>query len=136
MTDCDNAALVPYYTELTQTLCDEIRHMAYTHRTNYIEQVVNLISENCGYDMSLAYVAEQLGTSPSYISRIIKEKTGRNFLSLLTEMRVKRGEELLRNTEMSIKDIAQEVGYSNSYYFIKIFKEHKGMTPGEYRRLR
>ena len=42
----------------------------------------------------------------------------------------------LIDTDLSIKDIASEVGYSNSYYFIKIFKEHRGMTPGEYRKYR
>ena len=124
-----------YFSKMISIVCREIQETQTEVKTNYVYQIKKMIDENYGFGMSLNYLAEQLGTNPSYISRIIKEKTGSNFISLLTERRMQKAVELLTSTDLSVKEIAEQIGYSNSYYFIKIFKEKTGVTPGEYRNM-
>ena len=73
--------------------------------------------------------------NPSYISRVFKKATGKNFVDYLTYRRIEKSKELLKSSDLKVKDIAEQVGYNNSYYFIKIFRENTGITPGEYKKL-
>ena len=70
-----------------------------------------------------------------YVSKIFKEQIGCNFSSYLTEKRIDAAKELLKNTSLSISDIAQQVGYIDSPTFIKNFKRVMKMTPGTYREM-
>jgi two-component system response regulator YesN len=84
-------------------------------------------------DLSLNLIAEKFDFSVSYLSRLFKEQMECNFLEYLIGIRVKAAQELLINTNMKINEIAEEVGYTNSYSFNRIFKKQTGMTPGEYK---
>ena len=50
-------------------------------------------------------------------------------------MRVEKSIELLIKGDKKIKEISEQVGYPNANYFIKVFKEYKGITPGEFKKL-
>ena len=54
-------------------------------------------------------------------------------MEYLTEIRMNRARELLAGTELSMKEICGEVGYSDPNYFSRIFKKHTGLTPTEYK---
>lgn len=83
--------------------------------------------------LSLTDVAEQAGLHPDYLSRIFKEHTGKTFSEYLNYVRLERSTSLLGDTDLKIKEIAVAVGYNNTNYFIKVFKETFGTTPKEYR---
>ncbi|MFD0681226.1 MULTISPECIES: helix-turn-helix domain-containing protein [unclassified Paenibacillus] len=84
-------------------------------------------------DLSLNLIAEKFDFSVSYLSRLFKEQMECNFLEYLIGIRVRAAQEMLISTGMKINEIAEEVGYSNSYSFNRIFKKYTGMTPGEYK---
>lgn len=84
-------------------------------------------------DISLDEVSRSVDISSYYFSKIFKEETGRNFVEYLTEIRMNRARELLAGTELSMKEICGEVGYSDPNYFSRIFKKHTGLTPTEYK---
>lgn len=67
------------------------------------------------------------------LSRFIKKKTGRTFKELLVEKRLRQAEYLLANTSLPVADIARSVGYENTSYFHRIFKETFGMSPRTWR---
>ena len=71
--------------------------------------------------------------NPIYISRLIKEQTGKNYTELLTEMRVGKAVELLEQTNLYVYEIADRVGYRNLKYFYKVFKKATGGSPNDYR---
>lgn len=83
---------------------------------------------------SLRGFAEYLGYSTGYAGRMIKKNTGKGFSELLGEQRLKKAKEMLLNTDMSIENIALEVGYKNSSGFYKQFCMSYGITPKEYRK--
>lgn len=58
---------------------------------------------------------------------------GKNFIEYLTDVRMEKAKELLRNSSKSIKEICLEVGYADSSYFSRIFKKNVGVSPKEYK---
>ena len=84
-------------------------------------------------DITLNTVAEAVFLNPVYISRLIKEQTGRNYTELVMEMRVEQAVELLEHSDMYVYEIAEKVGYNNLKYFYKVFRKVKGKSPSDYR---
>lgn len=86
-------------------------------------------SRDCTLDM----LAAEFGFNPKYISSLLKEKTGKSFMELLTESRMKSVCYLLINTDLSIRDISYACGYSNHTFFYQKFVSIHKMSPKEYR---
>lgn len=84
---------------------------------------------------SLAELAEILNQPLSTLSKLIKQLTGRNFKALLQSKRMNMAKTLLANTDLSVADIVANIGYENSSYFYRMFKEDQGVSPAEYRKL-
>lgn len=84
-------------------------------------------------DMSLNLLAEEFGLSVSHLSRLFKEQVGTNFMEYLLRVRMEAAAELLKESDRKVGEVAEAVGYHNTYSFIRIFKKHTGMTPGEFR---
>jgi AraC-like DNA-binding protein len=101
----------------------------------HITKVIDILEREYGQDISLNWVAEQLNLNPAYISRLFKQITGQPFVEYLKCVRIEKSKELLAQSDMKINEIGKQVGYGNSYYFIKVFKEMMGLTPGEYKKL-
>lgn len=72
--------------------------------------------------------------STSAISILFKRKAGKTYSDYLLELRINKAEELLRLTNASVEDIAQQVGYNDYFYFLKIFKKTTGITPAAFRK--
>ena len=85
-------------------------------------------------DASLQAMAQYFNFHPNYLSVYIKKLTGKKFMDLLQEIRLKKACSLIKYSDIPINDIAYEVGYRNMSYYYTIFKKHYGITPAEYRR--
>lgn len=79
--------------------------------------------------LSLDFMADYLGLSPNYFSKIFKKYTGRGFIDYLTDLRLKKAEELLKEGKYKIYEISSLVGYENPTYFSRIFKKKYGYSP-------
>ena len=84
-------------------------------------------------DISLESMSCQTDISPYYFSKLFKHQIGVTFIDYLTNLRIAKAKELLRNPQLSMKEICSEVGYNNPNYFSRIFKKSTGMTPTEYK---
>lgn len=76
-----------------------------------------------------------MGFSPAYFSALFKKGTGEGFSKYLTEVRVNRAKELLRETDLPVTEICQAVGYSDRKHFTQTFHKMTGVNPAEVRRL-
>ncbi len=101
--------------------------------TLLMEVATDYINRNYQRGISLEEVAEQVKLSPTYLSRLMKQEKGCGFSQYLAQLRIKYAKEMLKHTSMKVEDIGSKVGYPNANYFIRIFKEKTGCTPGEYR---
>ncbi|CAG7616140.1 HTH-type transcriptional activator RhaS [Paenibacillus solanacearum] len=85
-------------------------------------------------ELSLDAVADRMNMSSSYLSAYIKEKTGTNFSDHLNNVRIRKAKELLQQTDYSVQEIGERIGYRNVTSFIRMFKKITGLTPGDYRK--
>ncbi len=84
--------------------------------------------------LSLDDVSKGVFLNPSYISHVFKKITNMSFVNFMTEVKIDRAKVLLRDNEMSIKEIAYTLGFANQEYFTKIFKKKMGVTPIMYKQ--
>ncbi len=83
---------------------------------------------------SLDYLADSIGISTAYMCRLYKLYTGTTITDRLSFLRMKKARELLLETQLSVNEVAERVGYSNATYFYRVFKKENGVTPKEFRR--
>lgn len=110
-----------------------LRYPVNTDR-EFDELLNNYLSDNIK-DAALSNFAHKLGYSTGYLGRLIKSKTGKSFTEILGAFRLKSAADILKSTDLSIDDIAYEIGYSNPSGLYKQFCGHYGMTPNAYRKL-
>jgi len=100
-----------------------------------LENILSYIEGNYqDYQFSIQMIADQFSLSEAYIMRYFKKQTGETILQHLNRLRMNQTKELLTNTDLPIKDIAMQVGYSDVSSFIRKFKQTEKLTPGEYRK--
>lgn len=99
----------------------------------YVRQALQYIADNYARDISLDTVAEQIGISPFYLSRLFKAERGETFVEYLTGVRMKAATRLAKETRLSIREIAERTGYGNPTYFCRVFKKYTGSTIGDLR---
>jgi len=87
-------------------------------------------------ETSLKDIAEVFGYHPDYLSTRFKKITGVTFQEKLLSIRLERAQYLLTSTNMTIEQIAEEVGFHDKSWLTKKFCEAYGTTPGRYRRSR
>ena len=80
-------------------------------------------------------MAEAANVSAPYLSKIFKEKMEIGFNDYLTKIRLEESQKFLIDTNLSVKEIAFMVGYSDEKYYSKLFKKFVGIKPTDYRRL-
>ena len=122
-----------YVLETFRKLSEHIRCSRTSKSAEIYQRMLDYIEEHYREDLSLNELSYQLELSPSYLSSVFKEYNHATFLEYLSRYRVARAKPLLLQTEDSVTDIAQQVGYSNVNTFIRIFKKEEGVTPGQYR---
>ena len=84
--------------------------------------------------LSLESIADELGLSSAYLGRVFKRYTSKTILDYIVEVRMGKARQLLLETGLSVGEIAERTGFSNSPYFFKAFKKTHGMTPAEFRK--
>lgn len=98
-----------------------------------IQTAVGYLQRNYANLQSLEDIASSVGLSKYHFTRIFKKTTGYTPIEYLTKIRIERAVYLLRQTDLTIEDIAKAIGYSNGSYFIKVFRQWLGFSPGEFR---
>ena len=93
-----------------------------------------LVFENRETHREVAYYADQLCISPLYLTKIIQEVNGRSARDMIADYTIIGIKTLLRNADITIKDVVRHSGFSSQSSFSRFFRKHTGMSPSEYRR--
>ena len=93
-------------------------------------RIAEYMEKNFRQQISMTDLSERFGYTPSYINRLFKKEYSTSPIQYQTVLRISRAKEiLLKNPDINIKSVAQSVGYEDSRYFSRIFKNETGMTP-------
>lgn len=107
----------------------------FTHKTD-VQRFALLQYIQTNYsDITLEDIAQRFHYTPEYTSALIKKTTGLTYTQILQKIRIEKAQVLLQDTNMSVANIASEIGYENTEHFIRVFKKVNHMTPTEYRRI-
>ncbi|MFC0214597.1 helix-turn-helix domain-containing protein [Paenibacillus chartarius] len=96
-------------------------------------KVIQLIRERYNQDLTLEGCAAELNFHPVYLGRVFKKETGMTFSEYVADYRMRLAKEWLETTTLKISDISDQLNYSNTTAFIRMFRKVVGMTPGQYR---
>jgi len=100
---------------------------------NRIHNALIFVENNLMYGVSIEEAAAYVSLSPSHFSRLFKNITGTSFSDYLTDVRLQHAQILLGNSQLSISEIAAEIGIANGNYLCTLFKKRYGITPTDYR---
>lgn len=99
----------------------------------YSKRILKYLNEHYTEDLLYEEVAEKIGISYSYLRKIVKDTTGKSLNDYINKIRIEKVKVLLITTEMTIEQIAKEVGYHNVQSITRYFKKFEGITPTEFR---
>lgn len=98
------------------------------------EQVAAVLERDFDKNLTLSSVAEAVHYNKYSLCHAYLKETGESIMHTLKKIRVRKAKHMLRYSDYSIEDIGRYSGFESSSYFIKIFKEETGKTPGQYRK--
>lgn len=102
-------------------------------KSKYVVQAMNYISQHFNdADISITTIADAMSVSEGHLSHIFKKETGLTVISYLTQYRIHKAMELLKDYRCKVYEVAEQVGYRDVSYFSSIFKKVSGMSPSEY----
>ncbi|MHA6480563.1 helix-turn-helix domain-containing protein [Paenibacillus sp. strain BS8-2] len=115
-------------------ICEHVN----TNRTSHGDKLYMSIKEfiDGHYNdnaLGLVRIADEFKLTSKYVSSFFKSYSGQNVVDYMTEVRVAHAKKLLTDSDMTLSQIAEKVGYTNDASFIRVFKKLEGITPGKYR---
>ncbi|MDT0123641.1 ABC transporter substrate-binding protein [Paenibacillus sp. RRE4] len=105
-----------------------------TELVDPVKQTLEYIHQHYREQVTLDFLAERFNFSSRHLSMRFKRKTGYSPIDYLIQTRIAKAQDLLAHSDAKLCDIAAEVGYSDVYYFSRIFKKHVGMSPSLYQK--
>lgn len=115
-------------------LCELVQQTKLKDTGNlYVEQAKRHLVTHLTQELHAVDVAQAVGLSPSYLSRLFKKHTGQTMRAFLTDERIKTAQHLLTTDDHSIAQIASLLRFCDQSHFTKVFREHTGLTPRQYR---
>lgn len=129
-------SLLTYLTHYIQTIGDAITNLLAAESSYYVIQRAKDYAKGhyTFVDFSLQDTADYVGMSKNHFSRVFHEVTGIKFWDYVTQLRLEKAKELLRNSNCSSAEISRLIGYESEFYFSKIFKRVVGMAAHEFRK--
>lgn len=106
-----------------------------SHRSKQIfDNFISLVTEYHSSERGMQFYADQLCLTPKYLSKVVKEASGKSGPEWIDSFVVLEAKNMLRYSGMSIKEVVFQLNFHNQSVFNKFFKSHTGMTPTQYRR--
>ncbi|WP_420869648.1 helix-turn-helix domain-containing protein [Cohnella ginsengisoli] len=101
---------------------------------NSIAKATNLAQTMMSQSLTAGEMAQMVNMSSSYFSQCFKQIVGKTYTDYLRDIRMERAKHYLMNTTRTIQWIAEQVGYNDDKYFSRLFREHVGVLPSDYRQ--
>lgn len=129
-----NATDIKEKKALKSITSDKINLSAQSRQEHVCTATINYIHQHYQDNtLCLNEIANNVHISPAHLSALFKKQRQQNISDVITDIRIETACNLLKNTNLSLKEISAKVGYSNQYYFSSCFKKKTGQTPSSYR---
>lgn len=119
---------------ITNIFKDKVEE-SYTDVSGQFQKILHYVHDHIGQELTLKHIADHMFLHPQYIGQLFKSELNQTFTDYLTDERLKRAKNLLKNTNLKVYEVAQLSGYKSPKHFMSLFKHEVGLTPKEYRKL-
>ena len=126
--DLDNLHL-----QMINSYCLLTKEHSLSKYSPIVKQALMFINLNISSNLTVKKVAQEVSLSPDYLTRLFKKELGVNIITYINRKRIHTSLELLKNTNLSIEEIGDLIGLSNTSYFYTMFKREIGVSPKQYR---
>ena len=116
------------------TFCKHINKLHNERYSNLVLMAIYYIHHQLHQEITITEMAHELDVSPNYLSTRFRKETGHTPIKYIKKERLQKAVQLLTTTTISVQNIGNCVGISDSNYFIKVFKSEYGLTPLQYRK--
>lgn len=99
-----------------------------------VQRAQKMIETKLGEPITLTSIAEEVGLSSYYLSRLFREETGESFNDYVTRLRMEKAVHLLQTTQLKVYEVAEQVGIPSYRYFSQIFRNWTGVAPTDYKK--
>jgi len=106
--------------------------MVKSNANRYVREALTLLEGRLDQSLDLQKLARDVGCAPPYLSRLVKQETGKTLLLHLRALRIEKAAEMLSTNQLNVTEVALEVGYQSLSHFSKAFSLEKGMTPSRF----
>lgn len=131
--DCETIMeLKIYICSVLNNVVDKIKEVS--KKNVVITLAVEYIIKNYNKDISLEVVSKELYISTGYLSLLFKQEMKVNFIDFISNYRIEKAKELLKDNSLKNYQVARQVGFNDEKYFSQLFKKHTGITPTQYRQ--
>lgn len=122
--------------EILNKYCTMVQHNSTTGYSPTMQKVLNHIMQNLtDAELTLQSTAASLVLNKSYLATLFKKETQKTFTGYVNSKRLEQAIFLLNSTDMQIQEIAGACGIPDITYFTRVFKQEKGMTPSQYKKM-
>lgn len=118
--------------DLYKKILDIKHYNMIENKTNYVVDMINYIKTNYNKRISITNLSDKYEVSTVYLNSKFKEETNYTFNDFLNRYRILKAVELLKEGELLIYEIAENVGYQDYKYFSQVFKKYVGQSPSEF----
>lgn len=113
---------------------NELDRMIY-HNVMRLRPIITYISNHYKEKIYIETMSDMITVSPDYFTKMFKDSIGRTPIDYINGLRINRAMQMLATTDTSVNDISDQLGFSNSNYFHKIFKQYMDTSPAAYRKM-
>ncbi len=124
-----------FFRQTATAIFDLIENEGQDYESALIQEIKLFIKEKFSTDINLTIISNHVSYSNSYVSRIFNELEGVSITTYINQIRIEKAKELLEQTNFSVQEIIDRIGFETPQYFSLVFKKAEGMSPREYRHM-
>ncbi len=121
---------------LVQLVTNEVKEKNNDRSKNIVNRTKDYITEHLDENLTTQILADEFHISPTHLSRLFRQQTGFSPYDYVIAERINKAKEYLLTTDKSVTDIAYLTGFNSQANFIYCFKNHEGISPGRFRKLK
>ncbi|WP_424766954.1 response regulator transcription factor [Paenibacillus sp. sgz302251] len=115
---------------------EKLLHFKQDHVHDPVMKAKAWIKDNINQKIAIKDISDQVYVNPTYFCEIFKKQTGQTVLDYITDVRLEKARDLLLDTDFNVGKISQLLGYQDTKYFSRLFKQKWGRLPSEYKKSR
>lgn len=128
--------IIHWLTLLRDGLCQALTFERKNYKNHIVSNVKKYIETHIDEKLSLNDISAIFGISPNYLSQLFKKYNDTGFSDFITQKKIAKAKQLMNDSSLKLYEIADQLGFENSFYFSKVFKKVEGCSPRDYMQAR